>query len=203
MRYPSERLDQTHQRIVEAASKRFRREGIDAVGVASLMKTTGLTHGGFYRHFPSKEALVAESGVEAFQGTIPQLRAYTLAAPPGKRLKALIAAYVSELHRDQPESGCFGAALVSEVGRQPASVREAVDGQLDQFLAMIEEFAASDNCPIAPRALLSMMIGAVSLSRVPTDPDNSKAYLKQTVKTLYALIDSLRSTTAASGKPTA
>ena len=192
MRYPKDRLQQTRQAIVAAASRRFRQEGIHAVGGASPLKSTGLTHGGFYKHFPSKESLVEEAGTAAFEETLPQLQAYVLGHPPGKRLKALAAAYVSELHRDEPEAGCFGAALVSEVARQASPVRAAVDRQLDAFLAMIARFAEADRCRIAPRAFLAMMIGAVALSRVPTDAASSRAYLKDALSTLHRMIDALR-----------
>lgn len=194
MRYPKERLQQTRQTIVAAASKQFRQKGIEAVGVAGLMQAAGLTHGGFYKHFVSKETLVAEAGSAAFEETLPQLRSYVLGFPPGKRLKALAAAYVSELHRDDPGAGCFGAALVSEVARQTPPVRQAVNRQLNGFLEMIAEFAAADGCRIAPRAYLSMMIGAIALSRVSTDATTSGAYLKDALRALNAMIDATRAT---------
>lgn len=167
MRYPKEKREQTRRRIIGTASRRFRAAGIDAVGVANLMQSMGLTHGALYKHFASKDALVASASVAAFDETLPQLRAHAMAAPAGKRLKALFAAYVNKMHRDKPQAGCLGAALMSEIGRQPAPVRQAVDGKLNEFLLMIQDIADADQCSLSPHAVLALVVGAVALSRIP------------------------------------
>src|SRR5262245_60837149 len=111
MRYPKDHKQKTHAQIAEAASAQFREHGIDGTGVASLMQSLGLTHGGFYAHFASKDALITEAVDVAFDQTLEGLRAYAQAGEPGQHLARLVAAYTSTAHRDARGQGCFAAAL--------------------------------------------------------------------------------------------
>src|SRR5712691_1764886 len=104
MRYPAEHKEETRERIVRAASRRFRRGGA-GVGIGQLMKTLNLTHGGFYRHFKSKDDPIAK-------------------APPGRELQTIIETYLSDEHCVDPAGGCPVAALSQEVGRHSPAVRK-------------------------------------------------------------------------------
>ena len=106
----------SHERIVKAASRRIRRDGIDNVGVAELMKQAGLTHGGFYRHFESRDDLVAEAIAEALAQGSQRVQASAKLGGPSA-LAAIVDGYLSRLHRDKPETGCAVAALPTDVAR--------------------------------------------------------------------------------------
>ena len=177
MRYSKEHKQKTHAQITEAASARFREQGIDGIGVAGLMQSLGLTHGGFYAHFESKDALVAESVDTAFDQTLQSLRAYAEAGEPGQHLARLVAAYTSTTHRDSPAQGCMAAALSSELRRQTGAVREAAARRLDDLLALIDDMARDDGLQVPAPAVLALMVGAVSLSRISTDAAHGEPYL--------------------------
>ncbi|MBN8752805.1 MULTISPECIES: TetR/AcrR family transcriptional regulator [Variovorax] len=177
MRYSKEHKQKTHAQITEAASLRFREQGIDGIGVAGLMQSLGLTHGGFYAHFESKDALVAEAVDAAFDQTLQSLRAYAVAAEPGQHLARLFAAYTSDTHRDSPGQGCMAAALASELRRQTDAVRGKAARRLDDLLGLIEDMARDDGVNVSAPAVLALMVGAVSLSRVFVDAEGGQAYL--------------------------
>src|ERR1041384_2893239 len=117
MRYSDTHKDETHQRIVKTAAKSFRKRGISGIGLVPLMKETGLTHGGFYAHFKSKDALIGEAIDAAFAQTIEHLRGAVQAAPNKSSRRAVLDAYISEGHRDDPSVGCIIAALGTETAR--------------------------------------------------------------------------------------
>src|SRR5213079_2661729 len=127
MRYPKDQKQATRQRILEAAGRRFKQDGIEGAGVASLMSDAGLTNGAFYAHFTSKEDLVANVLAD-------QLRAQrqTFAAePPGRAgLEAIVRAYLSPEHRDACADGCVSAALLDEIARRPAATRQVFTDEL-------------------------------------------------------------------------
>lgn len=127
MRVSREQAADNRERIVEAAARLFREQGFDGIGVADLMKEAGLTHGGFYGHFASKEALIAEASVRALTGSLAAWR--TLAdRASGDPLAAVAGAYLTSRHRDHPGAGCLLAALGPDVSRQGRPVRRAVTG---------------------------------------------------------------------------
>ncbi|MDR6937426.1 MULTISPECIES: TetR/AcrR family transcriptional regulator [unclassified Luteibacter] len=168
MRYGKGHKEQTRQKIVEAAAQRFRADGIDAVGVVSLMGEVGLTQGGFYNHFESKEELVRESVAVAATGAMERMAA-RVAASRGERYRALINAYLSAEHRDNPESGCVAAALSAEMARRPVETREAFT---DGYAEMVELIASTlpDGVRGKRRRTLAMavfasMVGSLSLAR--------------------------------------
>ena len=134
MRYGKEHKAETHRRVVEAAARRFRRNGIEATGVVDLMADAGLTHGGFYAHFPSKETLVREAvqsasaqGRRHFQRQIEQAR-----AEGREPLETIVRQYLTTLHRDRPDRGCSIAALGAEIARHPRKTREAFTEGLEE-----------------------------------------------------------------------
>jgi TetR/AcrR family transcriptional regulator, transcriptional repressor for nem operon len=177
MRYDAQRRDRTRQLIVETAAKRFRAEGIASVGIANLMSTAGLTHGGFYAHFSSKEDLVIETCRAAFGETLAYLSAAINAAPPGFKLRAMLDAYLSVLHRDHPGKGCFAAALITEAARSSIAVREALTECIGALAALAEEAIGADRLDQDPKTVIATMIGALAISRVIKDSQLSKEYL--------------------------
>jgi TetR/AcrR family transcriptional repressor of nem operon len=136
VRHSREETARTRRRIVAAASRLFRARGIAEVSIADVMHAAGLTVGGFYRHFDSKEALVAEAIAEASHETIGRLGGKTGGAA---QLGALLEAYLSEQHRARPGEGCPIAALCSDVGRETAPTRAAFTAALRRMLALVAE----------------------------------------------------------------
>src|SRR5436309_6488218 len=117
-RATSRSKEATHDRIVGAAARAIRRSGYDGTGVADIMKKVGLTHGGFYAHFASREAMLAEAADRAGGESVATLTRVAAAAPPQQALGAMIRAYLSKEHVDGVETGCPVAALGSETPRQ-------------------------------------------------------------------------------------
>jgi TetR/AcrR family transcriptional repressor of nem operon len=187
VRKSKEESAQTRKRIVEAASAEFRRNGIDGTGLADLMAAAGLTHGGFYKHFESKEQVIEESLAFAAEQMVEAMRR-TLSASPGHGgLRTGIAEYLSIEHRDDASGGCPFAALGSEMARGSDAVREATTAG---FLKMVDVIAGQldGKSPAAARKqallMLSTMIGAVTMARMVTDPDLSASILRQARKHL-------------------
>jgi TetR/AcrR family transcriptional regulator, transcriptional repressor for nem operon len=177
MRYDAQRRERTRQLIVETAAKRFRAEGIAPVGIANLMSTAGLTHGGFYAHFPSKDDLVIETCRAAFVETLAYLSRAINAAPPGTKLRALVDTYLSVLHRNNPDKGCFAAALITEAARSSGPVREALTECIGALVALAKDAIRADGSDQDPKTVISTMIGALAISRVVEDSRLSKEYL--------------------------
>src|ERR1700736_1719669 len=127
-----QKVAEHREQIIEAAAKRFREKGFDGISVADLMKEVGLTHGGFYGHFSSKEELVALASLRAMSDTVAKWQK-VIDNAPGNPLEAFAKSYLSLRHHDHPETGCLFAALGSELARQPSSVRDAVTEGQQQF----------------------------------------------------------------------
>lgn len=125
MRRSKQAKQETHERIIEAATRRFRTDGIAGVAIADLMGEAGLTHGGFYAHFGSKDALVAEACATGLTQTRRRLLRAIEKAPPEERLARFIDLYLSAAHRDHPETGCALPTLSGEVARANPAVRAA------------------------------------------------------------------------------
>lgn len=178
MRYSKEHRQETHDRIVRKAGERFRAEGIDAVGVASLMGDVGLTVGGFYAHFKSKQALITEASSAAFSRTTAAFREYILGKPKGERLAALVNAYLTEFHRDAPQQGCLAAANGAELARQAIDTRAGFTHELKAWIAVIDEAIRDDGLKADSRAIASAMVGAMTLARAVDDPVLSAAFLE-------------------------
>ncbi|SFW69884.1 TetR/AcrR family transcriptional regulator [Luteibacter sp. UNCMF366Tsu5.1] len=192
MRYEKGHKEQTRQKIVEAASQRFRADGIDAVGVVSLMGEVGLTQGGFYNHFGSKEDLVRESVLTAASAARERLAA-RVAASRSEGHRALINAYLSPEHRDHPEAGCVAAALAAEVARRPAETRQVFT---DGYESMVELIAST--LPVDVRGkrrrslamtLFASLVGSLSLSRAVADRTLSDEILTLGKQAALALVD--------------
>jgi len=169
MRYSKEHKQETHARIVKKASVRLREKGAHGIGVADLMKEAGLTHGGFYAHFDSREALVIEAFGYAMDRASEHWRNMTAEIPPEKRLPAIVDAYVSATHRDDPGRGCAVPTLGAEIARESAKTRKAFAAKLDQMIDLV-----ADQIPDVPRktarrlamGTMATMMGALVMSRV-------------------------------------
>lgn len=197
MRYSKEHRQETHERIVRKAGERFRAEGIDAVGVASLMGDVGLTVGGFYAHFESKQALITEASSDAFSRTTAAFREYILSKPRGQRLSALVNAYLTAFHRDTPQQGCLAAANGAELARQPSQTRAVFTHQLEAWIAVIEQAIKDDGLKADPRAIASAMVGAMTLARAVDDPVLSEAFLESGRQATVAIAGAEKQATAA------
>ena len=169
MRYSKEHKQETHERIVRKASVRLREKGAHGVGVSDLMKEAGLTHGGFYAHFASREALVIEAFNYAMDRSTERWRKLAEATPPEKRFGAIVESYLTTIHRDDPGHGCAVPTLGPDIAREGAKARKAFAARLDEMIEMM-----ADQVPELPRkaarqqaiAALSTMVGALVLSRV-------------------------------------
>jgi TetR/AcrR family transcriptional regulator, transcriptional repressor for nem operon len=169
----------SHDRILGIAAARIRRDGIDGLGVDELMKEAGLTHGGFYRHFDSREQLVAE----AAQRALSEGSAWTIAASQvgGKGgYTALVDGYLSARHRDHPESGCGVAGVAADVARAGGSARASYARQVKECLAMLADLIDNSDRQVGEREAvltLSVLVGAISMARAVDDPDLSQQIL--------------------------
>jgi len=169
MRYSKEHKAETHARIVKNASVRLREHGAHGVGVADLMKDAGLTHGGFYAHFDSREALVVEAFVHAMDRSTERWRKKAELTPPEKRFASIVESYLTPAHRDDPGHGCAVPTLAAEIARESPKTRKAFAAKLDEMIDML-----ADQIPDVPRKVarkqaisaLATMMGAMVLSRV-------------------------------------
>jgi TetR/AcrR family transcriptional repressor of nem operon len=172
------RKDATHERIVEAAARAIRRSGYDGTGVADIMKEAGLTHGGFYAHFASREAMLAEAADRAGAEGVAAVARVAAAAPARKALDALVRAYLSKEHVDGVESGCAVAALGSEMPRQAPSVRRAATRRIKEMIDLVARQFPDWGQPGAHEQAMvaaATMVGALVLARAVDDPRLSKA----------------------------
>lgn len=185
---------ETRKRIIEIAAEEIRRNGIHATGLADVMAKAGLTHGGFYRHFESKDQLVAEACatgmavvLDTTEGTAES------AADEGDRnavFKSIVEQYLSTQHRDDPSSGCFLAGLGSELARADKPTRAAATKAFSELVEMVARHIRRRK-PEAARSdavfALSAMIGAITMARVVDDPALSESVLDDVKRHLDAL----------------
>ena len=169
----------SHDRILDIAAARIRRDGIGSLAVAELMKEAGLTHGGFYRHFDSREHLVAE----AAQRALSQGSAWTIAvAKRGgrRRYTTLVDGYLSTWHRDHPEAGCGVAGVAADVARAGGSAQDFYTLQVKECLAVLADLIDGPDRQVGQREAvltLSVLVGAISMARAVDDPDLSELIL--------------------------
>ncbi len=185
MRVSREQAAQNRERIVETASRLFREKGYDGIGVADLMKSAGLTHGGFYGHFASKEDLLAEAFGKAMEHSAETWRKL-LSEKPAKPRAALAHMYLTAKHRDNPGKGCALAALGPDVSRVGPEVRQAMS---DSFQAQLDALAeALPGDPAQKRrdaiATYATMIGGLVLARSVADKTQSDEILAAVLASL-------------------
>lgn len=163
----------TRERLVEAASREFRANGVAGTSIPTLMEGIGLTHGTFYAHFDSKDALVAEAYACGLNETVERLLHRAETAPPGRALNAVIDRYLSAEHRDDPATGCLLPALAGEVRREPAEVRHAFTEELQRYFERLAPLLPDRDAQARADhelVLASGMVGAVLLARAVDDP---------------------------------
>lgn len=178
---------ETRRHIVETASHAFRKRGIDSIGLADIMAEAGLTHGGFYRHFGSKEQLVEEACTASLRDLTEMFRTLGSAKDAPRRLKAIATAYLSEPHRDNPADGCPLAAVGAEIARSERSTRKAMTEGFRTLIDVIAGQLAPLPAAAARRkalAVMSTLVGALILSRMVSDPELSESILAQARKQL-------------------
>ena len=162
----------THDRIVDAASRAIRRSGYNGTGVADIMKAAGLTHGGFYAHFPSREAMLAEAADRAGSEAVALMERVAASVPPQQALQAMMQAYLSEDHVNSIETGCATAALGSEMPRQAPEVRHAATRRIKEMIDLVARQSPDWGQPGAHEHALvavSTMVGALVLARAVDD----------------------------------
>lgn len=171
---------ETRQRIVEAAAGEFRRSGVHAAGVADIMAAAGLTHGGFYRHFGSKDDLVAEVCGYAMKGVVERCETAASEAGGGGELNAILASYLSPDHRDSRTGGCPLAGFGCEIAHADAVARDATTSGLEDLLEVLAKRMKRRSSQLAQGdaiLALSAMVGAITLSRIVTDAALSNTIL--------------------------
>lgn len=183
MRYTDSHKAETHQRLLRVASDALRKKGPDGLSVAEVMKAAGLTHGGFYAHFKSKDAFLAETVGEVFARVGRRWERMIGDQPPREALEAYIDYYLSVVHRDNPATGCPVVALNSDLPRQSKSFRRAFDKGVkvmqDNLARRLTAAGIADAEAQAP-AILAMMVGGLALSRTLSDDVQSEALLATT-----------------------
>src|SRR6202158_447571 len=180
MRYSREHKLATHARIVKKASVRLRERGAHGIGVADLMKDAGLTHGGFYAHFDSREALVIEAFAHAMDRGTERWRKLAEQTPPDKRLATIVDSYLTAVHRDDPGNGCAIPTLGAEIARESPKTRKAFAAKLEQMIDML-----AAQIPDVPRkaarkqatAAIATMMGTLVMARVAGSGDFSDEIL--------------------------
>jgi TetR/AcrR family transcriptional repressor of nem operon len=165
---------ENRERILTEASRQVRRDGLESVSVGTLMKSVGLTHGGFYGHFESRSALLAEALERALMDG--EANAKAQGSDGLQSLSAIARSYLSRAHRDARDSGCAMAALVSDVARGDTASREVMSRHIEAFIASVSEALGGDQEEAV--VAVSAMVGALALSRVAADPARSDAILK-------------------------
>jgi len=182
---------ESHDRIVRVASTRFREVGVDGIGVADLMKEAGLTHGGFYRHFGSRDELVAEAIERALHDGSQAAFDAVAKSPLGKQalLFALIDWYLGTGHRDQLASSCAVTSLAGDVARSDARVRAAYTRQVDRYLELFTKLLDGDKPKVRRAkavAAWATLVGAVSMARAVNDDKLSREILRTAADELKA-----------------
>jgi TetR/AcrR family transcriptional repressor of nem operon len=193
MRFDKGHKEQTRRRIVETAAQRFRKEGVASVGIAGLMADAGLTHGGFYAHFASKEDLVRAALDEAAAENAARRAKILETTPPGpERAEALIRHYLRPAHRDAPGLGCTAAALVAEIARHEPETRAAFTARLIALLEQYETSLPPDMDQAARRrraiGIFSTLLGALQMARAVDDPALSDQILEAGTEAALALV---------------
>jgi len=179
----------THERIVAIASKRFREEGLAGIGIADLMKEAGLTVGGFYKHFGSRDALVAEAVGRALELWKRQVDAAAAGGPPVS-YESLVDEYLSEAHRDHPGIGCPVGALAGDLGRSDKRTRALVSRKIrdniELLATLIRNRNKTDGRSARSQAVLTYcaLAGAIGMARAVSDEELSREILKTAAQRL-------------------
>jgi TetR/AcrR family transcriptional regulator, transcriptional repressor for nem operon len=173
MRYQPEHKLETHQKIVKDASRRVRAEGLNGAAVVAVMRDTGLTHGGFYKHFGSKDDLLVESLSQAFREFTDDLVRAAEQSSPGEAWRTIVKTYLLPELCDHPERGCPLAALAPELARVDKRMKPQIVAQLVNYKSRMVPFMPGRRTMDKERAffaIFSTMIGAIEIARMLPDP---------------------------------
>jgi TetR/AcrR family transcriptional repressor of nem operon len=194
MRYDSEHKAQTRERVLQEASAAIRSQGPDRIGVAAIMARAGLTHGGFYAHFKSKDDLIAEAVAYMFESRYTAFFSHLDTPDPRVALLLFVESYLSMRHRNAIDRGCPIPVLAGDVPRMSLAARakfEAAVDRLTQGIATLLERLGVENPPARATSLLSEMIGALALSRLHSDATKAEHLLDNSRKSLIRTFDLL------------
>ena len=189
MRYSQDHKQETRRRILEVAGRRFKQDGIDGTGVATLMSDAGLTNGAFYGHFSSKEDLVANALADQLR---TQRESFDDQPSDRAGLEAFVRSYLSPAHRDQLADGCPSAALLDEIGRRPTDTRDVFTAEV---MGVVDDIASRLNPTDVDAAradaltIFGLMVGALQLARALTDSQLSDQLLARGEETALKLLD--------------
>jgi TetR/AcrR family transcriptional repressor of nem operon len=181
MRYSREHKFETHARIVKRASVKLREKGAHGIGVADLMKDAGLTHGGFYAHFDSREALVIEAFTHAMDRSTERWRKLSDETPPDKRLSKIVNGYLTSDHRDDPGHGCAVPTLAAEIARESLKTRRVFAGRMEQMIDLLAaQFHGLPRKAARKQAMaaLATMMGSLVMARIAGNGEFSDEILK-------------------------
>jgi TetR/AcrR family transcriptional repressor of nem operon len=181
MRYSAEHKAQSHENILAFAARSFREHGADSSGIGAVMKKAGLTKGGFYRHFKSKDDLFVEAVARALEETGNGMVEAAKSAPEGQALRAIIERYLSVGHANSPGTGCVRATLGPELARKPVAVRRRIEVLLEAYRERFLPFMAGQSREekmMKIRLLFPSMAGVLMMSRVASSPERREQYLK-------------------------
>lgn len=181
-RASKEQFETHHRLLIENSAKLMLERGIDGVSVADLMESAGLTHGGFYGHFDSKEHLAAQACVRAFENSVSKWKKRVAgAATPAEGFKAIVDGYMSTRNRDNPGTSCPAPSLMADVAREPESsqVRARYREGVNQLLDILQSVPSGDSARGRARAVaqFSMMVGALALARATAGDSLSEEFL--------------------------
>jgi TetR/AcrR family transcriptional repressor of nem operon len=185
MRYPLEHKAQNHERILSMAARSFREHGGDTSGIGTVMKKAGLTKGGFYRHFKSKDDLFVEAVAKALDETGRAMVEVAKSAPEGQALRAIIERYLSAGHANSPGAGCVRAALGPELARKPVAVRRRIEALLEQYRERLLPFMpgqTQEERRAKIRLMFPSMAGVLMMTRVSSDPQRREQILMEARK---------------------
>lgn len=186
-RFVQSRKEASHERILQAATRAIRRSGYAGTGVADIMREAGLTHGGFYAHFASREAMLAEAADLAGAESVGTLEKFVSAVPPQDAYRTLLKTYLSRAHVERVELGCPVAALGSEMPRQAPEVRQAATRRIKDMIDLVARCAPDSSTPEGQRKTLATtaaMIGALILARAVDDRQLGDDVLAATLEQL-------------------
>ena len=182
MRYSAEHKAQSHESILSVAARSFREQGGDSSGIGTLMKKVGLTKGGFYRHFQSKDDLFVQAVARAFDEMGKGMLEVARAAPEGYALQAVIEHYLSPRHASSPGMGCVLAALGPELARKPLSVRKRIEASQEAYRERLLPFVPGqtrEEKMAKLRLLLPSMAGVLTTARLISAPQRREQMLKE------------------------
>ena len=192
MRYDAEHKQKTRERVIEEAAREIRAQGPDRVGVAGIMAKAGLTHGGFYAHFTSKDDLIVAAMDKMFDDARARIAKEVGELPPAEGLAAYIDFYLSRAHRDARFTGCAMAALAADLPRMQGPAQKLFGERVAALTARLTGVLTAMGRPEPEddaSSMVSELVGALSLARAEPDPDRSDAILERSKRLLKRRLD--------------